>query len=1069
MAGGTLGLPAGIPSNDVLELVPTGEAGEPGYTNNPEIAGGGAQENAGTARTKPRLVVPENFVRYVNREMSRAEPHVMAQRDQMREADRFMHSHQLSEADRLALTAAKRPDTVINEIQKFIKFASGIERRTQEALIFGARTLEDEKAQIWGELCLVGETPIRAGNIKRSFERSYSGPIVDLELSNGKHLSGTPNHPVLTARGWKPLGVINEGDDLVDARILNFCRVDHYFDNAETLIKERARSLETRQAPFVFTTIPYDFHGDGIYSNVHMVRTNNAFVDSKITPPTQGIVNNLVHYAQLFAAFPIMATQVGYRKIRDRIAALEGQQLGLTSVSQDISSPLQFATNGGLSEARFGGNLISGKAGIIKAPNKTFRNLGGFATAFPILLACAAHRISSFFQSEANSRRIESGHLSDSRSRQPLLEIESGEVIRRNAGIVSCTTRVTKRTFSHRTLPVFNLETEEGFFVASDIITHNCTKTYEWFCDHSAAQYERSMAFERKLITGMAFVDIGLTRVTDPGGAPRYNLCDEFDFWWPQTSKQNLGMGTASPVRWLARESDMDVDEALRKWPDYSAFLLASSGGPPLSDQFPDFGYGAKRAIPYVVPWVMTAPLNKDGGGGDGSKPGKVKILEWQHYDDEPGYYFFDPIYHDDTWLSERDFAKYRRYLRTLQHTDIRDYDKQDHRVYKRSFLLNRKILLQEPRPLPTRDAGYTWNVMTGAWDRSDKVFYGMIRLFMPTQRYINAFFRQTLEIMGAANKGGYLMETGAVTTAQKRDIEENGARPGSINIVQAGAITAGKIKDKPVPQLPQGTMQVLAFCIDLTEKISGLSMSLIGNAPASTPGVSLRRQMTSAMLLLAAEFDALSRFRKREGELVFEYMRLLADDRIVRIGGAFDGQMVQLTKDPFAIKYDIVLDEIEQDPNLRQYYTDQIMKIAPILVRTGNFFPQLLDYVNIPAQFRQQLKQGIQQSEQQKMQMAMQGIQPGGRGKPRGIQEIQADVAVKHGRALKDVAQAQHLAAQATAVTTNSRVGTLDKAMNVLLEGRRLNQEDKKISLQALAQMFDALRPEPAPAARHS
>lgn len=748
MAGGTLGLPAGLPSNDVLELVPTGEAGEPGYTNNPEIAGGGAQENAGIARTKPRLVVPENFVRYVNREMSRAEPHVMAQRDQMREADRFMHSHQLSEADRLALTAAKRPDTVINEIQKFIKFASGIERRTQEALIFGARTLEDEKAQIWGELC---------------------------------------------------------------------------------------------------------------------------------------------------------------------------------------------------------------------------------------------------------------------------------------------------------------------------------TKTYEWFCDHSAAQYERSMAFERKLITGMAFVDIGLTRVTDPGGAPRYNLCDEFDFWWPQTSKQNLGMGTATPVRWLARESDMDVDEALRKWPDYSAFLLASSGGPPLSDQFPDFGYGAKRAIPYVVPWVMTAPLNKDGGGGDGSKPGKVKILEWQHYDDEPGYYFFDPIYHDDTWLSERDFAKYRRYLRTLQHTDIRDYDKQDHRVYKRSFLLNRKILLQEPRPLPTRDAGYTWNVMTGAWDRSDKVFYGMIRLFMPTQRYINAFFRQTLEIMGAANKGGYLMETGAVTTAQKRDIEENGARPGSINIVQAGAITAGKIKDKPVPQLPQGTMQVLAFCIDLTEKISGLSMSLIGNAPASTPGVSLRRQMTSAMLLLAAEFDALSRFRKREGELVFEYMRLLADDRIVRIGGAFDGQMVQLTKDPFAIKYDIVLDEIEQDPNLRQYYTDQIMKIAPILVRTGNFFPQLLDYVNIPAQFRQQLKQGIQQSEQQKMQMAMQGIQPGGRGKPRGIQEIQADVAVKHGRALKDVAQAQHLAAQATAVTTNSRVGTLDKAMNVLLEGRRLNQEDKKISLQALAQMFDALRPEPAPAARHS
>lgn len=719
----TLGLPAGIPNDSALDLVPTGEAGEPGITGQAVPIGGSDQ-----------------FARYVAREMSRAEPHIMAQREQMREADRFMHSHQLSDADLQALTAAKRPDTAINELQKFIKFASGIERRTQQALLYAPRTMEDEKTQVLGELL---------------------------------------------------------------------------------------------------------------------------------------------------------------------------------------------------------------------------------------------------------------------------------------------------------------------------------TKSYEWFVEASAGQWERSLAFESKLINGIGIVDMGLTRITDPAGAPRYNNCDAHEFWWPQTGKQNLGLGTASPVRWIGRESHMDVDEACDKWPDASLFLRAAAGGAANEDQFPDFGYGAHKPIPYVVPWIMTAPLNKGGGGQSESKPGKVPILEWQYYEDQPGYYFFDPQFKDDTWLNYSDFRRYRARLRQLFKQDIVDYDEQAHRVYKRAYLLQRRIILQEPKKLPTGDAGYTWNVMTGAWDRSDKVFYGMIRLFMPTQKYVNAFFRQALEIMGASTKGGLMAETGAMTVAQKRDYEERGAQPGSVNIVQNGAISQNRILPKPIPQVPQGTMQILGFCIDLMEKISGLSMSLLGTDQANTPGVSLRRRLTSAMVLLAAEFDGLSRFRKREGEVIFELMKLIADDRIIRIGGAFDGQALQLTKDPFALRYDIVLDENDQDPNLRQYYTDQITAIAPILIRTGNFFPELLDYVNLPAQFRQRLKQGMQQAEQQKMEMAKQGIQPGGRGKPRSLEEIQADVALKKGRAFKDMAGGQKLLADARSTSRGSNMEGLRVIMDGLKQFKDSQRDDKKLSLEALTKLFDALRPE--------
>jgi len=714
MAGGTLGLPQGLPSESILDTTRAFEVGEVGISGSP-----GPQ------------VSYDPFIRWVSTEMVRAEPHIMLQREQMREAWRFNDGHQLSDEDLRNLRNQRRPDTALNEIQKFIKFAAGIERRTQQALLFAAFTQEDTQRQVLGELL---------------------------------------------------------------------------------------------------------------------------------------------------------------------------------------------------------------------------------------------------------------------------------------------------------------------------------TKYYEYFAKESRMQWERSRAFESKLVCGLGFMDIGISRKLDPQGGPRASFCDASQFWWPEgTSKENFGLDTPSPVKWLARETWMDVDEAVSKWPDQAIFLRAA-GGTSGSDnlQWSSQGKGPRNPINYVVPWIMTEPVNK--GGTDQGKPGKCQILEWQHYEDQPGYYFFDPVQRDDTWLNNSDFRKLRMRYRALFKQEITDYDKQEHRVFQRAFLLNRRILLEEPKPLKTRDEGYTWNVMTGSWDRHDKVWFGILRGFIAPQRYANSMFRQTLEILGASAKGGYLAQTDAMTPAQKRDIEDTGARPGSSNFVLPGAISGNKILPKPIPVLPQGTMEVLTFCIDVMEKISGLSMSLLGQDQSNTPGVSLRRRLTAGMVLLAAEFDALSRFRQREGRLVYEFMRLMADDRLIRIGGAFDSQMVQLSKEPFAIKYDVVLDEIDQDPNQRQYYTDQILQIAPILVRTGNFVPELLDYVNLPAQFREKLKQSIMQSEQQKMQMAMQGISPGGRGKPRGLEEIKADTQLKQARSI------EHLA-KASATLQKPQNDRLRTVFDIQRGQRELQQGERGLNLELLGRLFDALK----------
>lgn len=579
-----------------------------------------------------------------------------------------------------------------------------------------------------------------------------------------------------------------------------------------------------------------------------------------------------------------------------------------------------------------------------------------------------------------------------------------------------------------------------------------CGKFFEYFAKESSATYERSLAFESMLVCGLGITDCGLSRKRDPQGRPRYNYCDSAQFLFPECSRQNWALDTDSPIPWIGRETWMDVEEAVNRWPDSALFLRASSGTGN-EDQFPSFGKGAKRPINYVVPWIMTEPLNK-GGGSDEDKPGKVKILEWQCYEDTPGYYFFDPVQRDAAWLSDSDFRKLRNRYQLLFHQQITDYDRHLKRLYRRAFLLNRRIMLEGPKDLEpvTGDAGYTWNVMTGAWDHHDKVWVGKTALFMAPQRYANAMFRQVLEILGSSHKNGAFAETQAMTVAQKRDYEERGAAPGAINFVQPGAISNNRILLKSIPQLPQGTMEVLGFCIDMMDKVSGLSTSLLGQDQSNTPGVSLRRRLTSGMVLLAADFDALSRFRRREGQLVFELLKLIADDRVVRIGGAFDGQALKLIRDPFALDYDIELDEIENDPNLRAYYTDQIMAIAPILVRTGNFIPELLDYVNLPVQFRQALKDGIQRSEEQKMQMVMQGISPGGRGKPRGLEEMKADTQLKQARA------AEH-AAKARATMAGIGRENLRGVFDAVKGAHEMYRDDRSMNIDLLGKLFDVLK----------
>jgi hypothetical protein len=67
---------------------------------------------------------------------------------------------------------------------------------------------------IWN--CFPGKTNVATdAEIIRSYKSYYEGELVKIKTSGGTEFSCTPNHPILTPRGWVSAASLNSGDDVL--------------------------------------------------------------------------------------------------------------------------------------------------------------------------------------------------------------------------------------------------------------------------------------------------------------------------------------------------------------------------------------------------------------------------------------------------------------------------------------------------------------------------------------------------------------------------------------------------------------------------------------------------------------------------------------------------------------------------------------------------------------------------------------------------------------------------------------------------------------------------------------
>lgn len=112
----------------------------------------------------------------------------------------------------------------------------------------------------------------------------YSGNIVEVQTISGSRIAVTPNHPILTRRGWVSAKELNERDQVIrhaSPREFGFSVYPDYH-HVPTMIEQIFRSLEMSRfvAAVSMPVSPIDFHGDGrrIQGNINVVYPNRELM-----------------------------------------------------------------------------------------------------------------------------------------------------------------------------------------------------------------------------------------------------------------------------------------------------------------------------------------------------------------------------------------------------------------------------------------------------------------------------------------------------------------------------------------------------------------------------------------------------------------------------------------------------------------------------------------------------------------------------------------------------------------------------------------------------------------------
>lgn len=282
-------------------------------------------------------------------------------------------------------------------------------------------------------VCLTGDARVLSKGIAAASERWYDGDLFIIRTASGKHLSCTPEHPILTDHGWVAARNLVEGGYVVSSLSDEWVAISDDDDqNVPPRIEQIAHAF--RGAPHVTTSkVPLpakDLDGNRIGSEVAVI-----YADSLL-------LNN---------GEAAIAEHGGERVLCARHAGLP-----------------EFAGGGAPNLAFMRLDAPSAPAGILATADRVMGGGGDGEPFFPSSLG-KADALAGAAVADRDGPLFEL--VGDGLAAYP---VPDREAINRLAGKVTNDEIVEIQLVRDWCGQVYNLQTQSGFYVANGIVTHNC-------------------------------------------------------------------------------------------------------------------------------------------------------------------------------------------------------------------------------------------------------------------------------------------------------------------------------------------------------------------------------------------------------------------------------------------------------------------------------------------------------------------------------------------------------------------------------------------------------------------
>ncbi|MEI3803155.1 phage portal protein [Agrobacterium sp. CCNWLW32] len=487
---------------------------------------------------------------------------------------------------------------------------------------------------------------------------------------------------------------------------------------------------------------------------------------------------------------------------------------------------------------------------------------------------------------------------------------------------------------------------EQGDALADEILT----AAGEWFRDQTSAEDEESDAFEDTVVTGMGWTDTRLDFETDPDGAPIVERMDNLKMGWDcNASKPNLQ--DAQRLWYVCEKPYSEVQEMFPKVP--KEMLNATWAKTLIKD--PVNPHDQDKADRYEG--------DQQEFTGDWQRK-LCTLVEIRWFEKVP-YYRGPAINANGMPSSEpREYSEKQYDLIRKQYPDfpaVRQYKK----VVKRAFI-GKQVLATPDQPL-VPPGMFGWECITGYYDKIEMQFYGIVRAVIDPQRWSNKFFSQVMYLLNSQSKGGLLAEKSAFD--DPRQAEESWTKSDAITWLKDGALRGQSpaLKEKPSAQFPTGFFALFNEAKESISQVTGLSPEFLGTREVDQAGVLEYQRKQSSLNLLASLFNALRRYRKRQGKvMLFLIQNYLSDGRLIRIVGDGKAQYVPLIRKEGSSQYDIIVDDAPTSPNEKERTWGVLLQIMPFVKQfmTPETTLEILSYSPLPASLVQKWKEKAEEEQ---------------------------------------------------------------------------------------------------------